>query len=107
MKHVPKDAILARLRKETEDAKLSIEVSDVQVHLYGDTAVVTYQKQIKQFTSSKGTAAMPGLSGHPISFMDTYLKRNGQWRAVATVGVSQSPLPDEVYKAVETEVAQW
>ena len=50
VKHVQRDAILAHLAdlgKEVGDAKLSVEVSDVQVHLYGDTAVVTYQKQNK------------------------------------------------------------
>jgi len=26
---------------------------------------------------------------------------------VATVGVSQGPVPDEVYKAVKTALAQW
>jgi hypothetical protein len=107
VKYVHKDAFLAHFFKETGDARLSIEVSDVQVHLYGDTAVVTYQKQLKQFTSSEGTPAMPaGLIGHPISFMDTFVKSNGQWKAVATVGVSQSPLPDELYKALQTAAAQ-
>jgi ketosteroid isomerase-like protein len=61
-----------------------MKVSDVQVHLYGDTAVVTYQKQIKQFTSSNGTSAVPG---QPMSFMDTFMRRNGEWKVVATVGV--------------------
>ena len=109
VKYVQKDALLALWRKETGDAKasMSIEVSDVQVHLYGDTAVVTYQKQIKLLTSPEGTPAMmSGLIGHPISIMDTFVKRDGQWKTVATVGVSKSPLPDELYKAVETVAAQ-
>ena len=104
VKHVQKDAVLAHLRKETGDARFSIEVSDVQVHLYGDTAVVTYQKRIKQFTSSEGTSAMPG---QPMSFMDTFVKRNGRWKTVASAGVSQSPIPDELYKAADREAAQW
>ena len=104
VKHVEKAAILDRLRKETGDARVSIGVSDVQVHLYGDTAVVTYQKQIKQFTSSEGTSTVPG---QPMSFLDTFLKRNGQWKVVATVGVSQSPIPDELYRAMKQEAAQW
>ena len=109
VKHVQKDkilTILTHLRRETGDARLSIEVSDVQVHLYGDTAIVTYQKQIKRFESSEGTS-VPGLTDHPMSLMDTFVKRDGQWKAVATVGVSQSPLPDELYKAMKTEAAQW
>lgn len=107
VKHAQKDTFLAHLREGTTDARLSVEVSDVQVHLYGDTAIVTYQKQIKQFQSSEGTPFMPGLSDHPMSCMNTFVKRNGQWQAVATVGVSQGPVPDEVYKAVKTALAQW
>jgi len=79
----------------------------VQVHLYGDTAIVTYQKQVKQFQSSESMPAMPGLIAHPMSFMNTFVKRNGQWKAVATVGVSQGPVPDEAYKAVRTALEQW
>jgi hypothetical protein len=71
-------AFLAYAREGTTDARLSVEVSDVQVHLYGDTAIVTYQKQIKQFQSSESMPAMPGLIDHPLSFMDTFVKRNGQ-----------------------------
>lgn len=104
VKHVEKDVILARLRKETGDLRVAVEVSDVQVHLYNDTAVVTYRKHIKQFTSSEGTSAVPG---QPMSFMDTFVRRSGQWKVVATVGVSQSPIPEELYKATETEAAQW
>lgn len=101
VKHLQKDALLAHLRKEagSGDARFSIEVSDVQAHLYGDTAVVTYQKQVKQ-----STVALPH---QPISFMDTFMKRNGQWKMVASAGVSQSPIPDELYKAVEREAAPW
>jgi hypothetical protein len=107
VKNVQKDTFLTYLREETVDVRLSIEVSDVQVHLYGDTAIVTYQKQIKQFQSSESMPAMPGLIAHPMSFMDTFVKRNGKWKGVATVGVSQGPVPDEVYKAVKTALAQW
>lgn len=107
VKYAQKDTFLAHLREVTTDARLSVEVSDVQVHLYGDTAIVTYQKQIKHFQSSEGTPFMPGLSDHPMSCMNTFVKRNGQWKAVATVAVSQGPVPDEVYKAVKTAFAQW
>jgi hypothetical protein len=106
VKYIQRDGFLANLRKETVDARLSIEVSHVQVHLYGDAAVVTYQKQLKQFTSEGAPAMMSGLIGHLISCMDTFVKRDGQWKAVATVGVSQSPLPDQLYKAVKTEATQ-
>jgi hypothetical protein len=38
--------------------------------------------------------------------MDTFVKRGEEWKAVATVGVSQSPVPDKLYKAMKTEFAQ-
>jgi len=107
VKHVQKDTFLAYAREGTTDVRLSAEVSDVQVHLYGDTAIVTYQKQVKQFQSSESMPAMPGLIAHPMSFMNTFVKRNGEWKAVATVGVSQGPVPDEAYKAVKTALEQW
>lgn len=107
VKHIQRDTFLAYLREGTTDARLSAEVSDVQVHLYGDAAIVTYQKKIKQFQSSDSMPAMPGLIDYPMSVMNTFVKRNGQWKAVATVGVSQGPVPDEAYKAVKTALEQW
>ena len=86
-----------RKTRQTNNRK-SLDTADVV------RDVVTYQKQIKQFTSSEGKSAVPG---QPMSFMDTFLKRNGQWKVVATVGVSQSPIPDQLYKAMEKESAQW
>jgi ketosteroid isomerase-like protein len=60
------------------DLKLdSIKLSDMQVHLYGDAAVVT------------GSAVQVGsLLGGPIAtnviFTDTFVRQNGKWRAVAS-----------------------
>lgn len=104
-KYFAKDALLALGRGESADLKLSVAISDVQVHLYGDTAIVTCQRQIKLFASSEGLpAGFP--TGRVFTSMDTFVKRNGEWRAIANAAVSQSSIPDEVYKAVKTEVAQ-
>jgi hypothetical protein len=60
------------------DLKLdSIRLSDMQVHLYGDAAVVI------------GTATQLGsFLGGPIAariiFTDTFIKQGGKWRAVAS-----------------------
>ena len=60
------------------DLKLdSIKLSDIQVHVYGDAAVVT------------GSAVQAGsLLGGPIAtnviFTDTFVRQNGKWRAVAS-----------------------
>jgi hypothetical protein len=55
----------------------SINLSDMHVNAYGDTAVVI------------GTAAQVGnFRGQPLAatiiFTDTFIKQNGKWRAVAS-----------------------
>jgi hypothetical protein len=105
-KYVAKDALLALARGESADVKLSVAISDLQVHLYGDTAIVTYQRQIKQFASTENLPAGFNPTGRTFTCMDTFVKRNGEWKAIANAVVSQSPIPDEVYKAVKTEAAR-
>ena len=71
-----KEGVLSFLK--SGDLKLdSIKLSDMQVHLYGDAAVVT------------GTAIQSGsFLGGPVAariiFTDTFIKQNGKWRAVAS-----------------------
>ena len=55
----------------------SIKLSDMHAHVYGDAAIVT------------GKAVQAGtFKGQPITstvvFTDTFVKRNGKWRAVAS-----------------------
>jgi ketosteroid isomerase-like protein len=55
----------------------SIELSDLKVHIYGNTAVAA------------GTSTIKGMyKGQDISgryrFTDTWVKRNGKWQAVAS-----------------------
>ena len=60
------------------DLKLdSIKLSDIQVHIYGDAAVVI------------GNSEQAGsFLGRPVAekiiFTDTFIKQNGKWRAVAS-----------------------
>jgi ketosteroid isomerase-like protein len=62
----------------------SMELSDVRVSVYGDTAVAT------------GTNTLNGnYKGQDISgkyrFTDTWVKRNGKWQVVATQGTKVQP----------------
>jgi ketosteroid isomerase-like protein len=71
-----KQGVLAVL-KSGELKIESIKLSDMQVHAYGDAAVVT------------GSAAQAGnFKGQPLTakiiFTDTFVKQNGKWRAVAS-----------------------
>ena len=71
-----KEGVLSFLK--SGDLKLdSIKLLDMQVHVYGDAAVVT------------GTAAQSGrFLGGPVAariiFTDTFIKQSGEWRAVAS-----------------------
>jgi ketosteroid isomerase-like protein len=71
-----RQGVLAVL-KSGELKMTSIKLSDMQVHVYGYAAVVT------------GSAAQAGsFNGQPLTatiiFTDTFVKRNGKWRAVAS-----------------------
>ena len=71
-----KDDVFSLLK--SGDLKLdSIQLSGMQVHLYGDAAVVI------------GSAVQAGsFLGGPVAtnviFTDTFVKQNGKWRAVAS-----------------------
>lgn len=67
------------------DLKLqSIELSDLKVRVYGDTAVAT--------GNSAGTGTYKGqdISGK-YRFTDTWVKRNGKWQAVASQATKIQP----------------
>ncbi len=55
----------------------SIEVSDLKVHVYGNTAVAAGTNM------TKGTYKGQDISGK-YRFTDTWVKRNGKWQAVAS-----------------------
>ncbi|HYL16618.1 MAG TPA: nuclear transport factor 2 family protein [Terriglobales bacterium] len=57
----------------------SMEVSDLKVHVYGNTAVATGA------TTLKGTFKGQDISGK-YRFTDTWVKRNGQWQVAASQG---------------------
>ena len=71
-----KEDVLSVLK--SGDLKLdSIKLSDIQVHVYGDAAVVI------------GSSVQAGtFLGRPLAakiiFTDTFIKRKGKWRAVAS-----------------------
>jgi ketosteroid isomerase-like protein len=57
----------------------TFSLSDVKVHIYGETAVVTGRNNVK---FKKG-----GKAGQiDIRFTDVFVKRDGRWQCVATQG---------------------
>jgi ketosteroid isomerase-like protein len=80
-----KQGVLSALK--SGDLKLeSIKLSDMQVHDYGDAAVVT--GSASQAGSFKGQALVP-----KIVFTDTFVRQNGKWRAVASHRTRTLPSP--------------
>jgi len=60
------------------DLKLdSIKLSDMQVQIYGDAAVVVG-------SSTQAGSFLGGPVAEKIIFTDTFVKQNGKWRAVAS-----------------------
>jgi ketosteroid isomerase-like protein len=55
----------------------SANITDVKVHIYGDTAVVT------GLNTLKGSYGGEDMSG-PYRFTDVFVKRDGRWQVVAT-----------------------
>jgi len=62
----------------------SMEVSDLKVHVYGNTAVATGANTLK------GTYKGQDISG-TYRFTDTWVKRNGKWQAVASQATKVQP----------------
>jgi ketosteroid isomerase-like protein len=57
----------------------SLELSGFEIHVYGNTAIATMNQTEK---SKHGTGPFDGT----YLFTDTWVKRDGQWRAVASHG---------------------
>jgi ketosteroid isomerase-like protein len=79
------DGVASNKTKEIADIKTgafrltAFKFSNMQVHLYGDVAVVTGQNTIK------GTwEDIPRNISGPYRFTDVFVKRGGRWQCVAS-----------------------
>ncbi len=73
----------AQLVNDTRSGALkapSVKMDDIKVHLYGDTAIVTWRSTEKG-TTYKGK----DLSGQ-YRFTDVFVRQNGNWQMVASQG---------------------
>jgi uncharacterized protein (TIGR02246 family) len=57
----------------------SFQLSELKVHVYGQTAVVTGRNDVKFTLDGKA-------SGDDVRFTDVFVKRDGRWQCVATQG---------------------
>jgi ketosteroid isomerase-like protein len=68
---------LARVKNSS--TALPFALSDMKVHVYGDTAVVTGVNTVNWTAGGKEVVG-------PIRFTDVFVKRDGRWQAVASHG---------------------
>jgi len=78
-----KKDILSQISPPPPGLKLSIVAEDVQVFLFGETAIVSSRKTIKQETGD-------GSLSEQIRDTNTYVRKAGQWQLIAS---QQSTLP--------------
>ena len=81
------------------DAKASVEIKDLKVRIYGDTATVTYAGT---YTASGMKDSNMNVTAAPFSSIDVWQKQSGKWRVIAAANVSTQPIPAEAYKAAGT-----
>jgi len=79
------------------DAKSTIEISDLHVDIYGDTALVRY-KLTGTDTGHKDAAL--NATDH-YGCMDTFIKRKGNWYAIGNACAPSDPLPQSEWDAAK------
>jgi hypothetical protein len=82
-------------RTANPDARATIEIHDMKVHISGDTATVTYGGT---YTSSGFKDPNANVPGAHFVAVDTWQKQSGKWRILASAAVSTEPIPAEAYK---------
>jgi ketosteroid isomerase-like protein len=90
------EKMAAESKAANPDAKASVEIKDMKVHIYGDTATVTYAGN---FTSSGMKDSNMNVTAAPFSSIDVWQKQSGKWKFIAGANVSTQPIPAEAYKA--------
>jgi hypothetical protein len=79
------------------DVKSSGSVSDIQVELYGDTALVSY-KYANTDTGHKNAAL--NTSSH-YGCLDTFVKQKGQWLMAGSACAHEGPIPQTEWAAIK------
>jgi hypothetical protein len=103
----PKSDAIAATKPDPNDpdVKSTAKISDLQVDIYGDTAIVSY-KAVSTDSGHKN----PALNGeYTVTALDTFVKRNGQWYLIGATNVPAAPLSQaqwDVFKKMEEFMKQ-
>jgi Domain of unknown function (DUF4440) len=89
------EKMIVGMRTANPDAKATMDIRDIKVRLFGDTATVTYAGTYTSSGFKDPNANVPGA--HFVS-VDTWQKQAGKWKLIAGAAVSTEPIPPEAYK---------
>jgi ketosteroid isomerase-like protein len=86
------------IRKADPDVKVkvSVEPQDIKVRISGDTAIVISSVTYNETGHKDARYDVPNVT--KIVAVDTFQKRSGQWKLLATAFVATGPIPAEYYK---------
>jgi hypothetical protein len=96
--HNPKADVVDFTKKpdpSDPDVKSINKLSDFQVDIYGDTALVSYKQ-----TSTDSGHKLAVLNGdYHLTCLDTYVKRTGQWYIIGSACVPSAPISQAQWDA--------
>ena len=96
--HSPKADVVDFTKKpdpDDPDVKSINKLSDFQVDIYGDTALVSYKQ-----TSTDSGHKLAVLNGdYHLTCLDTYVKRTGQWYLIGSACVPSAPISQSQWDA--------
>ena len=95
--HGPKSDAVAATKPDPNDpdVKTTNKISDLQVDIYGDTALVSYQE-----VSTDRGHKNPALSAdYTLTCLDTFVKRKGQWFFIGGTAVPTAPMSQAQWDA--------
>jgi hypothetical protein len=87
------------------DVKSSTKLSDLQVDIYGDTALVSY----KSVSTDRGHKNPALNADYTLTCLDTFVKRKGQWYLIGTANVPAAPMSQaqwDVFTKMEEQMKQ-
>jgi len=99
--HATRDQVLAGMAARNQGSAKA-DISNLRVHLYGDTAVVTYDMRLTTAHSDPRINVRDNLQ----RCTETFIKRNARWQVISSATVSANPIPPEVYDAARRGTQQ-
>jgi hypothetical protein len=91
------DDLLYKTNDPSDPHVRTTQVSDLQVGLYGETALVSY----KMTNTDKGHKDSSLDSTYNYGCLDTFIKRSGQWYLIGTACSPNIPLPAAIWETVK------